>query len=87
MNFDTIHSLFCIPVFEDEDEYDSFKDIQCNTKINPQRVQLVNATDVLILDEISCLHSYCFTAIMKSYNGLKGKVVLCMMDRGQTAPQ
>ena len=86
LNFDTIHSLFSIPIIEDEEDYDLIDDIECNTKTHPQRVQVVNAANVLILDEISCLHSYCFDAIIKSYNNLKGKVILCVMDRGQIGP-
>jgi hypothetical protein len=86
LDFDTIHSLFSIPVIEDEEEYDLLEDIECNLESKPQRVELVNHTNVLILDEISCLHSYCFNAIMKSYNNLKGKIILCMMDRGQIGP-
>ena len=84
LEFETVHTTYGVPVIEDEDEYDNINNIECI--YNAQRVDLINAADVLIFDEVFSNHKYCLTAIMKSYNQLKGKVVLFLMDRGQTCP-
>jgi hypothetical protein len=86
MNFETGHSLFSVPVIEDENDYDNIEDITCDLQRNPQRAELINAAKVLIYDEAFSSDKYLYNAILKSYNGLKGKVILLLMDRGQTAP-
>jgi len=86
LNFETFHTLFSIPVIEDEEEFDSMGNIYCNTETDPDRTDLINNASVFILDEAFSAHKYCFTSIMSSYNHLKGKVALLLMDRGQTAP-
>ena len=84
LEFETVHTRFGVPVMEDEDEYDNIGNIEC--LYNVQRHELINAADVLIFDEIFSNHKYCLTAIMKSYGDLRGKVVIFLMDRGQTSP-
>jgi len=84
LEFETVHTRFGVPVLEDEDEYDNIGNIECI--YNVQRAELINAADVLIIDEIFSNHKYCLTAIMKTYGNLKGKVVVFLMDRGQTSP-
>ena len=86
LNFETFHTLFSIPVIEDEEEFDAMGNIFCNTDTDPDRTELINNASVFILDEAFSAHKYCFTAIMSSYNNLKGKIILLLMDRGQTAP-
>ena len=84
LEFETVHTRYGVPVMEDEDEYDNIYNIECI--YNPERVELINAADVLIFDEVFSNHKYCITAIMKTYKELKGKVVIFLMDRGQTSP-
>ena len=86
LSFETLHTLFSIPVIEDEEEFDNIDDIRCNLNKSPQRVELVNASDVMILDEVFSNHKHCLHAIMRDYNKLRGKIVLLLMDRGQTGP-
>lgn len=83
--FDTVHGLFSVPVMEDEEEYDNINNIYCDLRKNPGKVELVNAAKVIIMDEFFSLHKYVIHAILRSYNGLKGKIVVLGMDRGQTA--
>jgi nucleoside-triphosphatase THEP1 len=84
LDFETVHSGFGVPVVENEEDYDNLHNIEC--MYNPQRAEVINAADVLIFDEVFSNHKYNLTAIMKTYNGLRGKVVLFLMDRGQTTP-
>jgi hypothetical protein len=86
LDFETVHTQFGIPVLEDEEEYDKIDDILCNLDSKPQRIELINETSVFIFDEVFSNHKYCIMAILKSFDNLKGKVVLFLMDRGQTAP-
>jgi len=86
LDFETFHTLFAIPVIEDEEEFDAMGQIFCNTTKDTERTDLINEASVFILDEAFSVHKYCYSAIMGSYNSLKGKVVLLLMDRGQTAP-
>ena len=86
LNFDTTHGLFCVPVIEDEDEYDNINNIFCDLQKNPDRVELVKAAHCIICDEFFSNHKYIMNAILNSFNGLKGKVIILLMDRGQTAP-
>jgi len=84
LEFETVHTRYGVPVMEDEEEYDNINNIEC--MYNPQRAELINAADVLIFDEVFSNHKYCITAIMKTYGELRGKVVIFLMDRGQTSP-
>ena len=84
LDFETVHTRYGVPVIEDEEDYDNIHNIEC--MYNPQRAEVINAADVLIFDEVFSNHKYNITAIMKTYNNLRGKVVLFLMDRGQTTP-
>jgi signal recognition particle GTPase len=75
LNFETFHSLFSVPVFETEDDYDSIYDIPCQISKNPQKFALVNEAKVIIMDEVFSNHKYCFTSVFKSYNNLQGVIV------------
>jgi len=86
MNFETAHSLFSVPVVENPEDFDVINDLECDLSRNPQRVALINAASVIIIDEAFSLDKYLYNAILRSYDNLKGKVVLLLMDRGQTAP-
>ena len=77
MNFETGHSLFSVPVIEDENDYDNIEDITCDLQRNPQRAELINAAKVLIYDEAFSSDKYLYNAILKSYNGLKVKSSYC----------
>jgi hypothetical protein len=58
-DFFTAHSLFEIPVIEDEENYNE-SEIEhiCNLSKNLQRIELLNNTCVIIWDEI--IHFSCF---------------------------
>jgi GTPase SAR1 family protein len=86
LEFETVHTQFGIPILETEEDYDTINDIVCNLNHKPQRIELINNTSVFIFDEVFSNHKYCITAILKSFENLKGKIVLFLMDRGQTAP-
>ena len=84
--FDTTHGIASVPVIEDEEEYDNMNHIRCDLNKNPEKVELLNAADILIFDEYFSLHKYVTNAIVNSYNNLRGKIIIFAMDRGQTAP-
>lgn len=86
LDFETFHTLYAIPVIEDEEEFDNMGQIYCNIDKDPERTELILSASVFILDEAFSVHKYCYSAIMGSYNNLKGKVIILLMDRGQTAP-
>ena len=86
LDFETMHTQFSVPVFEDEEDYDNLDDVECDTRRNMQKTDLINAADVLIIDEFFSSHKYVVKAILKSYNNLKGKILIVLMDRGQTPP-
>ena len=60
---------------ENEDEYESMGELICNVERNPERTEFINETDVLIFDESFALNKYNYSAIMRSYNNLRGKIV------------
>jgi len=86
LNFETYHTLFAIPVIEDEEEFDSMENIACQTERDPERTELIDRSNVIILDEAFSAHKYCYSSVLGSYRELRGKIVLLLMDRGQTAP-
>jgi len=86
LNFETIHTLFAIPVIEDEEEFDAMGNISCQVDRDKSRTEIISNSHVIILDEAFSAHKYCYTSTFNSYDKLKGKVLLLLMDRGQTAP-
>jgi len=84
--FETCHTGFAIPVNEDDEDYECIGEFKCNTERNPDRTKFLNSVDLFIIDEAFSLNKYNYMAIMRSYNNLKGKIVLFLMDRGQTCP-
>jgi ATP-dependent DNA helicase PIF1 len=86
MNFSTVHSGFTVPVILDEDDLDNNQEHLCDITKHPQKVELIKGSKAHLFDEMSSLHSRDFNAVYKSYNNLKGKVVVMLMDCGQTAP-
>ena len=75
LNFETFHSLFAVPIYESEEDYDNIYDIPCQTSKNPQKFALVNEAKVIIMDEVFSNHKYCFTSVFKSYNNLQGIII------------
>ena len=84
--FETCHTGFAIPVRDDDEEYECIGELKCDTERNPDRTKFLNSVDLFIIDEAFSLNKYNYMAIMQSYNKLKGKIVLFLMDRGQTSP-
>ena len=83
--FDTTHGIASVPVMEDEEDYDNINNIFCDLNKNPEKAELFRASDILVFDESFSLHKYVINAILNSYDNLKGKIVIFVMDRGQTA--
>ena len=86
-DFYTAHSLFKIPVVEQEEEMlDQENDFKCDLDRNFQRKQLLLATDVFIWDEISSQHIRDFTAVYHAMNKFQNKILILMGDKMQIAP-
>ena len=84
--FETCHTGFAIPVRDDDEDYECIGELKCDTQRNPDRTNFLKSVDLFIIDEAFSLNKYNYMAIMQSYNNLKGKIVLFLMDRGQTSP-
>ena len=86
-NFFTAHSLFKIPVLENEEEdLDQQNDLQCNLDKHPNRMHLLNETTVFIWDEISSQNVRDFSAAYRAMNSFENKVIILMGDKMQIAP-
>lgn len=86
LDFETVHSLFSVPIIENDEEYDNIEEVQCNTEKNKQKVELIKRSSVIIIDEAFSLDKLVYISIDNSYQKLQGKIVLLLMDRGQTGP-
>jgi len=62
--------------------------LKCNIHQNPQREELIQATDVIVWDEFIASSRDCLDAIFaaRSLNHLQGKVMLCAGDFKQILP-
>jgi hypothetical protein len=84
-DFTTAHSLFCFPVFE-EDEIDESEPPRCQMEANPERKELLDAARVIIWDEMICNHKQLYEAAYRETECFKGKVLICMGDWRQIMP-
>jgi len=84
-DFTTAHSLFKIPVVDDE-ELDHDADVQSLVTPESQRGELLKAADLIVWDEFPSNHKHCFGAAYNVTNSFYGKVVLCVGDWKQIAP-
>jgi ATP-dependent DNA helicase PIF1 len=87
-DFLTAHSLFAIPVLEDEESYEQEGDLQCKLNLPKyaQRKQLLTDARSIIWDEISSQHMRDITAVLSAMNNFEGKVVLLIGDALQITP-
>lgn len=84
-NFDTAHGLFKFPVNDENEEEDDLQN-NCKLEDHPQRMELLQHTQVLIWDEFPSNHKQIFEAAYYQLNKFKDKVVICMGDFRQIAP-
>ena len=85
-DFDTAHSLFCLVVVEDLDDYEHENEIMCRFHLKKGRFELLMAADVIIWDEALNNHKHCFMSAYSQLNRFEGKVMLLMGDWRQIAP-
>lgn len=87
-DFTTAHSLFAIPVVEDEEDFDQESDLQCNLHLKKfdERRELLDAMRFCAWDEISSQHMRDVRAVMAAMNGFRGKVLLFVGDGLQITP-
>jgi hypothetical protein len=85
-DFDTAHSLFCLEIVEDDEDYDHENDIRCQFHKKPGRSELLLASSVIIWDEALNNHKHCFISAYNQLNKFQGKVILLMGDWRQIAP-
>jgi hypothetical protein len=86
-NFYTAHSLFKIPVVDEkEEDLNQENDLKCDLDKHRNRKELLDATSVIIWDEISSQHIRDFSAVYHAMNGFKNKVVILMGDKMQITP-
>ena len=83
-DFDTAHSLFCYPVKEDEDEDDSER--VCNYDTKPGRRELLEAANVIIYDECANNDRMILEAALNSLNNFQDKVLIMFCDWRQIPP-
>ena len=86
-NFYTAHSLFEIPVIEDEEAYDNTQNNhKCNLDKKPQRKQLLDQVKVFIWDEISSQHIRDIKAVFEAMDNFKNSILILQGDYKQIAP-
>jgi hypothetical protein len=87
-DFSTAHSLFAIPVIEDEEDFEQEGDLQCNLHLKKyeQRRELLDAMRFCAWDEVSSQHMRDIRAAMAAMNGFRGKVLLFVGDGLQITP-
>jgi len=84
-NFDTAHGLFKYPVNEDDDENEEGEN-SCKLFEHPERLELLQNTQVFIWDEFPSNNKEIFENVYTQLNNFQGKVVVCMGDFRQIAP-
>ena len=82
--FDIAHGLFKFSVVEEHDN--ECEEQCCKLKEHPQRLELLQATQLIIWDEFPSNHRNIFESVYQELNKFKDKVVLCMGDFRQIAP-
>jgi hypothetical protein len=87
-DFSTAHSLFAIPVIEDEEDFDQERDMQCNLHLKKyeERRELLDAMRFCAWDEVSSQHMRDIRAVVAAMNGFRGKVLLFVGDGLQITP-
>ena len=84
-DFWTTHSLFRLPVLDDEDiEQGCYMRVQLEEGM--ERADLLDACSLFVFDEFPSLHRECFEAINRFMNSFPTAVVVCMGDFKQIAP-
>jgi hypothetical protein len=85
--FFTAHSLFGIPVIEDEEAYDDVsKFVASILSPTSERFKLLQAARVIVWDEFLSNNRHCLEAAARLLNNFEGKVLLCMGDCRQIGP-
>jgi len=83
--FETAHSLFKFPVVE-EDEREVDTPIECQLVNSPNRLEYLNAVDLILWDEFPSCDREVFEAVHRALNKFQGKVIVTMGDMRQIAP-
>jgi len=83
--FETAHSLFKFPVVED-DEREVDVPVECQLSNSPNRLEYLNAVDVILWDEFPSCDKEVFEAAYRALNKFDGKVIITMGDMRQIAP-
>lgn len=82
--FSTAHSLFGIPVVEDEEDYDH--EAVLRSTIKPERKELLMSSSLIVWDEFLSNHKQCLQTAYNVTDRFKNKIVICMGDYRQIAP-
>jgi hypothetical protein len=87
-DFSTAHSLFAIPVIDDEEDFDQEGDLQCRLHLAKyeERRDLLSAMRFCAWDEASSQHMRDVRAVMSAMDGFRGKVLLFVGDGLQITP-
>jgi len=83
--FETAHSLFKFPVVED-DEREVDVPVECQLLNSPNRLEYLNAVDLILWDEFPSCDREVFEAAHRALNRFRGKVIITMGDMRQIAP-
>jgi len=84
--FSTAHSLFCLPVIDNDDKDFDDDIMRCQFEKNPERAELLAATTFFVWDEMPSNNKECFEAVYEGLQHLKGTVSLNMGDFKQQLP-
>jgi len=80
-----MHGLFGLPVLN-EDELEDKIQMDCRLQGKPQRVELINASRFIPIDEFPFNNRECFEACCRQFQEFEEKVIVCFGDFRQTSP-
>ena len=85
-DFTTAHTFYAYPVVEEYDLNPGDGPIQCRLDQKPQRLELIQAFDVIFHDELTNNHFQLLEAAANATNNFEGKVLIGLGDWKQILP-
>ena len=85
-DFHTAHSLFGVPVVNDDNDYDHEAELESTIWTKPERLELLRRASLIGWDEFMTNHKQTFDCASRALHGFQNKVVVCISDCRQIPP-
>ena len=82
----TAHSLFKIPVEDEADREDEEHELSCKLPEGSQRLELLQAANLIVWDEFPNNHRQSFEAVYRGMQGFQGRILVACGDFRQIPP-